>query len=127
LQIRDLARLAQLTPRQLRRYEREGLIRPATTAQGQPGYAAQTAPLARRINVLVDLGFTTGEIRTFLDRIDDQPSEHCAPVSDLQGRNIAKIDAVIAKLKATRAELVGLLVTDEALDVQDQAAAIRRQ
>ncbi|ALL15459.1 MerR family transcriptional regulator [Caulobacter henricii] len=127
MQIRDLARLAQLTPRQLRRYEREGLIRPATIAQGQPRYAAQTAPLVRRINVLVDLGFTTGEIRTFLDRIDDQPSEHCAPVSDLQGRRIAKIDAVIAKLKATRAELVGLLVTDEALDVQDQATAVRRQ
>ena len=127
MQFRDLARLAQLTPRQLRRYEREGLIRPASTNQGQPDYAAQSAPLARRINVLVDLGFTTGEIRTFLDRIDDQPSERYAQVSDLRDRRIAKIDAVISKLKATRAELVGLLVTDEALDVQDQAAAIGRQ
>jgi len=127
LQFRDLARLAQLTPRQLRRYEREGLIRPASTDQGEPQYTPQSAPLARRINVLVDLGFTTGEIRTFLDRIDDQPSERYAHVSDLQGRRIAKIDAVISKLKATRAELVGLLVTDEGLDVQDQAAAVRRQ
>jgi DNA-binding transcriptional MerR regulator len=83
--------------------------------------------LARRINVLVDIGFTTGEIRTFLDRIDDQPSERLAQINDLQGRRVAKIDAVISKLTATRAELVGLLVTDEALDVQDQAAAVRRQ
>lgn len=127
MQFRDLARLAQLTPRQLRRYEREGLIRPISTDRGQPDYAAQSVPLARRINVLVDLGFTTGEIRTFLDRIDDQPSERYAQVSDLRDRRIAKIDAVISKLKATRAELVGLLVTDEALDVQDQAAAIGRQ
>ena len=127
MQFRDLARLAQLTPRQLRRYEREGLIRPASTDQGKPQYSPQTAPLARRINVLVDIGFTTGEIRTFLDRIDDQPSERLAQVNDLQGRRVAKIDAVISKLQATRAELVGLLVTDEALDVQDQSAAVRRQ
>ena len=62
----------------------------------------------------MDLGFTSGEIRTFIDRIAE-PEANAAPLDELQRRRerLARIDATIETLRATRAELTELLVSEE--------------
>ncbi len=113
MQISELARRAQLTTRQVRHYEREGLIEGRRAENGYRDYPPETASVARRIGHLVDLGFTTGEIRTFINRISEPAAPGAAP-EELQRRRerLARIDATIATLRATRAELMELLVSD---------------
>lgn len=113
MQISELARRAQLTTRQVRHYEREGLIEGRRAENGYRDYPPETAPVARRIGHLVDLGFTTGEIRTFINRISEPAAPGASP-EELQRRRerLARIDATIESLRATRAELMELLVSD---------------
>ncbi|MCR5876844.1 MerR family DNA-binding protein [Phenylobacterium sp. J426] len=69
--------------------------------------------MARRIGHLVDLGFTTGEIRTFIDRISEPMTNAPTPDELLRRRErLTRIDATIETLRATRAELMELLVSD---------------
>ena len=114
MQISELARRAQLTTRQVRHYEREGLIVGHRAENGYRDYPPETAPVARRIGHLVDLGFTTGEIRTFIDRISE-PQTAEASQDELQRRRerLVRIDATIETLRAIRADLMELLVSDE--------------
>ena len=118
MQISELARRAQLTTRQVRHYEREGLIEARRSDNGYRDYPPESAAVARRIGHLVDLGFTTGEVRTFIDRIKEPPLNG-APPDDLQRRRerLIRIDATIEILRATRAELMELLVSDDPDDL----------
>ena len=117
MQISELARAAQLTTRQLRHYEREGLIAPDRGTNGYRTYSLQAVALARRIGLLVDLGFTTAEIRGFLDRIEE-PSKDRADLAERK-RRLARIDAALADLRQKRAELIALLVAEEPLGVEE--------
>ncbi|HEX7886098.1 MAG TPA: MerR family transcriptional regulator [Phenylobacterium sp.] len=113
MQTSELARRAQLTTRQVRHYEREGLIGGRRDENGHRDYPPETASVARRIGHLVDLGFTTGEIRTFIDRISPPAAGAASPKELLHRRErLARIDATIETLRATRAELMELLVSD---------------
>ena len=114
MQLSELARRAQLTPRQVRHYERQGLIEGHRAEGGNRDYPPEAAAVARRIGHLVDLGFTSGEIRTFIDRISE-PQTAETPQDELQRRRerLARIDATIETLRATRAELMELLVSEE--------------
>ena len=111
MQISELARSAHLTTRQVRHYEREGLIKAERGANGYRRFPPTAPALARRIGMLVDLGFTTAEVRAFIDRIEEPD----ASAADLPHRRqrLKRIDAAIACLRHTRAELVALLVMDE--------------
>ena len=117
MQISELARRARLTTRQLRHYEREGLLKPGRDANGYRDYPPHGVAIARRVGLLVDLGFTTGELRSFLDRIEEPQAD--APDLARRRRRLERIDAAIARLCTTRAELVALLVTEEPSDVED--------
>lgn len=111
MQISELARAARLTTRQVRHYEREGLIKAERGANGYRRYPSSAPALARRIGMLVDLGFTTAEVRAFIDRIEE-PNASAADLVDRRQR-LKRIDAAIASLRHTRAELVALLVVDD--------------
>lgn len=111
MQISELARAARLTTRQVRHYEREGLIKAERGANGYRRYPSSAPALARRIGMLVDLGFTTAEVRAFIDRIEE-PDASAADLADRKQR-LMRIDAAIASLRHTRAELVALLVIDD--------------
>lgn len=114
MQISELARSARLTTRQVRHYEREGLIKAERGANGYRRYPPSAPALARRIGMLVDLGFTTAEVREFIDRLEEP-----GPGDDDRGQRrqrLARIDAAIATLRETRAELAALLVADEPPD-----------
>lgn len=116
MQISELARSAQLTTRQIRHYEREGLITPNRGANGYREYPARSVAIARRIGLLVDLGFTTGEVRAFLDRIEEPVNEDPDLVN--RRRRLERLDAAIATLREKRAELVALLVAEHPSDVE---------
>lgn len=112
MQISELARRAHLTVHQVRRYEREGFIAGRRGENGHRSYAPEMAAVARRIGHLVDLGFSVGEIRTFIDRLS-HPANGAAPAeSERRRQRLLKIDATIDSLRATRAELMELLVSD---------------
>lgn len=111
MQISELARSARLTTRQVRHYEREGLIKAERGANGYRRYPSSAPALARRIGMLVDLGFTTAEVRGFIDRIEE-PEAGAADGAN-RGLRLKRIDAAIATLRETRAELVALLVAEE--------------
>lgn len=114
MQISELARRAKLTTRQVRHYEREGLIEAARTDNGNRDYPPEAAAVARRIGHLVDLGFTTGEIHTFIDRISEPVSDHAAPEElACRRKRLAAIEATIENLRDTRAELMELLVSED--------------
>ncbi|CAN7654086.1 MerR family transcriptional regulator [Phenylobacterium sp. LjRoot225] len=110
MQISELARNAQLTTRQVRHYEREGLIKPSRGANSYRDYPPSAVALARRIGLLVDLGFTTGEVRAFIDRIEE-PAKDDPDLANRRQR-LERLDAVIADLREKRAELVALLVAE---------------
>ena len=112
MQISELARRAHLTVHQVRRYEREGLIAGRRGQNGHRDYPPETAMVARRIGHLADLGFSVGEIRTFIDRISHPAIG--APLVDQERRRrqLEKIDAAISSLRATRADLMDLLVSE---------------
>lgn len=112
MQISELARRAHLTVHQVRRYEREGFIAARPGENGRRTYAPEMAAVARRIGHLADLGFSVGEIRTFIDRLS-QPTNGAAPADAERRRaRLSKIDAAINSLRTTRAELMELLVSD---------------
>ena len=77
--------------------------------QMSPGYA-----------VLVnggDLGFTTSEVRAFIDRIEEPAKDDPDLVNRRQ--RLERLDAVIADLREKRAELVALLVAEHPSDVEE--------
>lgn len=117
MQISELARRASLTTRQLRHYEREGLLKPRRGPNGYRDYPPHGVAIARRVGLLVDLGFTTGELRGFLHRIEEPPTD--APDLAARTRRLQRIDAAIARLCETRAELVALLVTEDPSNVEN--------
>lgn len=110
MQISELARSAQLTPGQVRHYERQGLLSAPRNASGYRDYPPGAAAVARRIGLLVELGFTTAEVRAFIERLEEPARDHAA--SDPHRQRLAAIDEALAALREARAHLVALLVID---------------
>jgi DNA-binding transcriptional MerR regulator len=74
LRVGDLARLAGLTPKALRHYDRVGLLRPLDVdpTTGYRLYDRGQLPIARLIAVLRRLDLPLGEVRALLDLAPDR-------------------------------------------------------
>ncbi|MBV7708152.1 redoxin family protein [Nocardia nova] len=71
MQIGQLARLTDATPRAIRRYEALGLVTPTRTGSGYRDYDEHDVRTVREIRALNRLGIPVEETRTFLDCLAD--------------------------------------------------------
>lgn len=106
MNIGQLARQTGVTPDTLRFYEREGLLPPP--ARGDNGYRRYGEADAGRVRFVRSaqaLGFSLGEIRRILPRLDAGQVGRREIEVHLQAK-IAEIDAHMRQLQALRQELV---------------------
>ncbi|MEV6655505.1 MerR family transcriptional regulator [Nocardia fluminea] len=111
MRIGELARLAQLSPKAIRRYEALGLVAPERHPNGFREYDEHTVRLVREIRSLNRLGIPVEETRPFLDclatggeHVDDCP----ASLAEYQ-RTIDALTAEIDALTARRDALADRL------------------
>ncbi|MFC9660110.1 MerR family transcriptional regulator [Nocardia sp. NPDC127606] len=111
MRIGELARLAQLSPKAIRRYEALGLVAPERHPNGFREYDDHTVRLVREIRSLNRLGIPVEETRPFLDclatgseHVDDCP----ASLAEYQ-RTIDALTAEIDALTARRDALTDRL------------------
>ncbi|WP_067569789.1 redoxin family protein [Nocardia acidivorans] len=108
MRIGQLAQLAEVSPKAIRRYEALGLVTPARHPNGYREYDEDTVRLVREIRALNRLGIAVEETRPFLEclssgseHVDDCPAslaEYRRAIHDLTGQ--------IETLTARRDELV---------------------
>lgn len=109
MRLSDFTRLAGVTTRQVRHYQQEGLL---PSPLGPDGFEPWMVGLARRVAFLVDLGFTTPEVRGFLNRIAERPAELGLPSPfnpPAHALHVERIDIAIKEMEGRRAELIELL------------------
>ncbi|MFF2557329.1 MerR family DNA-binding transcriptional regulator [Nocardia sp. NPDC058058] len=111
MRIGELARLAEVSPKAIRRYEALGLVAPARQANGYREYDEDTVRAVAEIRSLNLLGIPVEETRPFLEclasggeHVDDCP----ASLAEYR-RAIADLTAQIDELTARRDGLVNRL------------------
>ncbi len=93
----------------IRYYEQIGLLpRPARTSGNQRLYDQGILERLAFIRHARDLGFSLEAIRELLD-LSDNPSQPCAAVDNIAERQLAAVNARIARLGALREELERML------------------
>jgi DNA-binding transcriptional MerR regulator len=115
MRIGDAAAAAGATPRALRFYEENGLLRPPQrTPTGQRVYSPREIARIRVIRQLLDLGLTIADVRNCADRLDLLEGDMlppyggpgaCAKPTGIVERRIAALDAEIARLTVLRDQL----------------------
>ncbi|MFE3953423.1 MerR family DNA-binding transcriptional regulator [Nocardia sp. NPDC059091] len=111
MRIGEVARLAGVSPKAIRRYEAMGLISPRRSANGYREYSEHDVRVVREIRALGRLGIAVDQTRPFLDclssggeHVDDCP----ASLAEYQ-RAIDEIDSRITALNVRRGALTARL------------------
>jgi MerR family copper efflux transcriptional regulator len=121
MRIGDAAAAAGTTPRALRFYEQNGLLRPPRrTATGQREYGPREVARVRVIRELLSLGLTVADLRTCADRLDLLEGDTlppyggpgpCSTTTGIVQRRIAALDAEIDRLTRLRERLAARITT----------------
>ncbi|MGP3975698.1 MerR family transcriptional regulator [Streptomyces sp. 8N114] len=104
-----------LTPRALRHYEEEGLLRPRRAPSGHREYGEADLRRLRVIRGLLDAGLTVADVRSLAHVLDEESArfsfgirreepEGCA-VGEVSLHRLAELDARIEELTALRERL----------------------
>ncbi|MFD4702132.1 MerR family transcriptional regulator [Streptomyces niveus] len=115
MRIGDAAAAAGLTPRALRYYEEEGLLRARRLASGHREYGPEDVHRLRAVRRLLEAGLTIGDLLAFIDVLDMvcpmdgedagpgpvERLDHC-PVAEVTARRLAALDERIARLVEVR-------------------------
>ncbi|MBP2708112.1 MerR family transcriptional regulator [Microbispora sp. RL4-1S] len=111
MRIGELARRAGVSPRSLRYYEQQGLIRARRCANGYREYDEADVRLVAEIRGLLAVGFTLEDTRPFVECLrSGHPSGGSCPESvAVYRRKLAEIDGDIRALLARRAEVAAQL------------------
>jgi len=112
VRIGELAREAGTTPRALRYYEEQGLLRPARLASGYRAYDPQAVGTVRHIQLLLSAGLNTAAIAEILPCIPDDVTvlaPTCPELLDALAEERARITASMDRLAAARAVLDRLI------------------
>lgn len=105
MRIGELASRAGVSAKVLRFYEQAGVLpAPARTASGYRDYEPAAADRLRFVKASQAAGLTLAEIRQIVV-LREQVGPPCAHVVGLLDRHAADIDARIAELAVTRAEV----------------------
>ncbi|WP_405621307.1 MerR family transcriptional regulator [Streptomyces sp. NBC_01508] len=126
MRIGDAAASAGLTPRALRYYEQEGLLRARRMSSGHREYGPEDVHRLRAVRRLLEAGLTISDVKAFVDVLDmvfpadgeaagpgpdpgsyDRPG-HC-PVAEVTARRLAALDERIEGLDEVRSRLADAL------------------
>ena len=105
MNISEAARQSGLTAKQIRDYEKQGLLAPA--ARSEAGYRRYGAGDLARLHFIRharDVGFSLKQIATLL-RLQEDPARHAGEVKRLTAQHIAALNAQTARLQKMVAEL----------------------
>lgn len=116
MRIGQLADRSGLTAKTIRYYESIGLLtEPRRTAGGYREYADDAIERLRFIRDAQASGLALCEVQSILE-LKDAGARSCDHTIELLERHIADIDEHIVRLRAARAELVGLAERARRLD-----------
>ena len=103
--IGEFSKLVRVSPRMLRHYEQNGVLRPAEVDRftGYRLYSAAQIPLLSRIIELRDAGFGVEEIKTILPKYDDH-----AAMREALHRKQAQVEKNLAAEQAKLAKIAAL-------------------
>ncbi|MEU0547807.1 MerR family transcriptional regulator [Micromonospora sp. NPDC005979] len=105
MRIGELARAAGTTPRALRYYEEQGLLRPARLASGYRHYDPQAVGTVRHIQLLLSAGLNTAAIAEILPCIPNDATvlaPTCPELLDALAVERARITTSMERLAAAR-------------------------
>jgi DNA-binding transcriptional MerR regulator len=105
MRISELARQAGVTPRALRYYEEQGLLKPARRASGYRDYDDQAVYAVRHIQLLLSAGLGTTAIAEILPCVPDDTTvlaPTCPELLDGLAEERTRITTSIKKLAAAR-------------------------
>lgn len=105
MRISELARRTGTTPRALRYYEEQGLLKPARRDSGYRDYDGQAVRIVRHIQLLLSAGLGTAAIAEILPCIPDDRTvlaPTCPELLDALAEERARITRSIEKLAAAR-------------------------
>ncbi|WP_261558802.1 MerR family transcriptional regulator [Frankia tisae] len=111
MQIGELARAAGTTPRALRYYEEQGLLRSSRTRAGYRVYGDAAVTTVDNIRHLLVSGFTVDDVRSLLPLLDHALPEQfearpaCSDALAVGARRLSALEERIAALTALRDRL----------------------
>ncbi|WP_156722587.1 MerR family transcriptional regulator [Streptomyces apocyni] len=111
--IGELSRRTGVSPRLLRYYEEQGLLKAGRAPNGYRDYADETVLTVRHVRTLLDAGLSTEVIRTVLPCFRGEQQgfgfDWCADLRALLARELAATDERIDGLRRNREALAGFL------------------
>ncbi|MEV3921000.1 MerR family transcriptional regulator [Actinomadura coerulea] len=109
--IGELSRRTGVSPRLLRYYEEQGLLRAERASNGYRHYGDDAVLTVRKIRVLLDAGLSSEVIRQVLPctRSENPDFDWCADIRDLLDNEIAALNARIEGLQRNHQALTGFL------------------
>ena len=107
MQIGELARAADTTPRLLRHYEKQGLIRAQRLDNGYRDYPPETVELVRWVRELLDCGFSTRQIQGLVHCFGREQADagECAAGLQRYRDKLRELDDLVAVLAGRRQRL----------------------
>jgi DNA-binding transcriptional MerR regulator len=118
MRISELARQAGTTPRALRYYEEQGLLKPHRLASGYRDYEEQTGRTVQHIQLLLSAGLNTTAIAEILPCIPDDVTvlaPTCPELLDALAEERVRITKSMERLAAARE------ILDRLIHAGDQA------
>ncbi|MFC5069285.1 Cu(I)-responsive transcriptional regulator [Flaviflagellibacter deserti] len=110
MNIAEAARRAGLTPKAIRFYEAQGLLRPNRAANGYRAFGDADVHTLRFLKRARDLGFSVEECRALL-ALYHETDRSSAEVKKLAENRVAEIDRRLADLASIRSALAHLAET----------------
>ncbi|MFD7551656.1 MerR family transcriptional regulator [Streptomyces sp. NPDC059578] len=117
MRIGEAAHATGLTPRALRHYEQQGLLRPGRTSSGHRVYTSAHLEQLHAIGELLRAGLTVADVRSFAHLLDSAAGDdgtadgepgHCA-VAEVSCQRLRELDRRIERLSLVRARLAARL------------------
>ncbi|QLE73598.1 MerR family transcriptional regulator [Streptomyces rectiverticillatus] len=126
MRIGELSRRTGVSPRLLRYYEEQGLLRSERDTNGYRTYRPDAAERVGRIRELLGVGMTTETIRTLLPCAQGGPGllacAHSVQVIDDQ---LARLEEQMAELRRRKEALLGVTEAMDARRREDEALALQ--
>ncbi len=111
MRAKEAAERLGITQRMLRHYEKEGLLEVGRMLNGYRSYGAADLRRASRIRDLIEIGFSTREIRAMRACLSDEGSGPCEGGIEKLTEKLAHIDRLSADLAEKRRAVLDRLAT----------------
>jgi DNA-binding transcriptional MerR regulator len=111
-----LSKQTQASPRSIRYYEANGLLKSRRTANGYRDYDSEAIQIVKRIRWLLATGLSLRSIRVVLHCVSGSGNhriELCPKTREVLEREVERIDSQVEKLRSSRKLLIGALAPEK--------------